>query len=311
MALWVMPGMHIIVLAVLGSYVIMKRPVKWRGLIRYGVICAVLTVVAVGEKSRVKAIQARGFLRVGYLPDRLPFVYKNTASEIVGYDAEMARLLAQDLNVELEFVKLENRTVLEALDEGLCDLVMSGLVVTVDRLLDLEFTQAYMDQTVALLVPDHQVEAFNSAEKLAQMEHPRIGIPDDPFLADKVATILPNAEIEVIESPRPYLRGLHPDLDAVLISAEAGSAWCLIYSNYSVVVPMPWIIKAPTAYTVARKDKEFAAFVSNWIELKDRDGQLQRLFDHWITGAGVKDKTPRWCIARDVLGWGADSTEDE
>lgn len=345
-----MSAMHIIVLAVLGAYVIMGRPLQIKGLVRYGIISLALTVLAiggtrlfmeqviahdytmddvfesmtitkkyapptvhtepqgalppVGPEGRVAAIVERGFLRVGYFPDRLPYIYANKNGEIVGHDAEMAHMLAADLGVKLEFVKLTRYTMQEALDSAYCDLIMAGMVITVDRLQHLSFTRPYMDQTLAFIVPDHQVQIFNDAHNLAQVDSLKIGVPDDPFIRKMVAKIVPGAEIEVLASPRQYLRGKRPDLDAIVQSAEGGSAWCLIYPSYSVAVPLPTVIKAPTAYPVAQKDAQFAAFISRWIDIKESEGELTRLFDQWITGAEAGEQVPRWCVVRDVWGWG-------
>jgi len=345
-----MSAMHIIVLAVLGTYVIMGRPVRWHGLIPYGIVTAVLTVAAIGgtrlvmekalphdytldqvfvgmdftadyppakilepppeplpeigSEGRLAAIKERGFLRVGYLPDRMPFVFRNNEGRISGYDAEMAHMLARDLDVDLQFAKLEHGTIPRVLAENRCDLVMSGLVVTVQRLEEMEFTRPYMDQTLAFLVPDHRVQSFNQLENLARMDSLAIGIAADPFIEQAARQLLPTARLEVIDSPRPYLRGQRPDLDAVVISAESGSAWSLIYPAYSVAVPMPRVIRAPTAYPVAQGDTGFARFLSRWIDIKEKGGDLDRLFKHWIEGADSAEVDHRWCIARDVLGWG-------
>lgn len=345
-----MSAMHIIVLAVLGSYVIMGLPLRIKGLIRFGVISVALTVLAiggtrlllenavphdytmddlfekmsfkrtydaprildgsagplpaVGANGRAAAIKERGFLRVGFFPDRLPFVYSNTQGQIVGYDAEMAHLLAQDLGVDLELMRIAPNAYREVLDDAHCDLIMAGTVVTVDRILEFQFTRSYLDQTLAFLVPDHMASKFSHSQGLAKMDSLRIGVPDDPFILRMAQKLAPGATIETLDSPRPFLRGGRPDLDAVLISAEAGSAWCLIYPSYSVAVPMPLVVQAPTAYAVAQNDKDFADFVTAWIDLKEREGELQRLFDHWIVGLDAAKEGHRWCIARDVLGWG-------
>lgn len=345
-----MSAMHIIVLAVLGAYVILGRPLQWRGLIRYGIISVALTIAAiggtrfvmenavpheytmddafegmgfdrqyplatvhagdqspltpVGPEGRLAAILERGFLRVGYYPDRLPFIYRNSDGAMAGYDAEMAHLLAQDLNVNLEFVKFKPGTMQNVLDEGRCDLIMSGTIITVNRLQKIKFSRSYMDQTMAFLVPDHKIQDFNNADSLAQLKSLKIGVPDDPFIRKAVQDLIPSAQVELLVSPRAYLRGKRPDLDAVVQSAEAGSAWCLIYPAHSVAVPMPMVIKAPTAYPIAQGDVDFAAFVSSWIDIKESEGELERLFDHWIVGKNSGKSGHRWCIVRDVFGIG-------
>jgi len=349
-----MSAMHIIVLAVLGAYIIMGKPLQWKGLIRYGLISALLTFAAiggtrviletaiphdyklddvfvgldfatsypearlhtefpdplppVGPKGRLASIQERGFLRVGYFPDRLPFVFRNSEGRIAGYDAEMAHMLAMDLGVDLEFVRLQPGSLLQALEKPYCDLFMSGAVVTVERLKKMKFSRKYMDQTLAFLVPDHKVSLFNSADNLANQDSLLIGVPDDPFIRASVKKLMPTARFEILTSPRQYLRGNRQDLDAVVYSAEGGSAWSLIYPAYSVAVPMPMVVKAPTAYPVAQNDTEFALFVSNWIDIKESEGQLDRLFNHWITGSDSGQKAHRWCFVRDVMGLGDEAS---
>lgn len=345
-----MSAMHIIVLAVLGSYWIMGLPIRWKGLVRYGIISAAITVLAVGGSRvvmetaiphsyeqgdvfqemtysqeypeavlhdglpeplpggegvpRVRRIKDRGFLRVGYFRDRLPFAYHNTAGQVVGYDAEMAQILAADLGVQLEFVKIEKEDMKQVLDEGRVDLVMSGSVVTTDRLLDYTFSDPYMTQTLAFLVPDHEVGRFSDAAALADLDSVTVGLAADPFIQKVIHRVLPNARQVAIDSPRAYLRGEMPELDAVVYSAQAGSAWTLVYPGYSVAVPHPVVLEAPAAYPVAARDAEFAQFVSQWIDLKRNKGDLAILFDHWITGKTAKEEGPRWSVVRNVFGWG-------
>jgi len=174
----------------------------------------------------------------------------------------------------------------------------------VDRLKRVEFTRPYMDQTLAFLVPDHEIQQFNNAANLAKQDSLRIGVPNDPFILQAVKSLVPNAQIEVVVSPREYMKGNRPELDAVVNSAEGGSAWCLIYPAYSVAVPMPKIYRAPTAYPVAEKDTDFAQFISRWIDIKDSEGELDNLFNHWIVGENSGQQGPRWCVLRDVMGLG-------
>ena len=44
-------------------------------------------------------------------------------------------------------------------------------------------------------------------------------------------------------------------------------------------------------------------FVSNWIDLKRKDGTIDSLYESWILGSASRSKEPRWSIILDVLGW--------
>jgi Na+/H+-dicarboxylate symporter len=138
-----------------------------------------------------------------------------------------------------------------------------------------------------------------------------LGVVDERQIKEAVAEMLPDAKLVPITSSRPFLKGEQPELDAIVHSAEAGSAWCLIYPAYSVAVPRDHLFQAPLAYPVARRDARFALFLSQWLELKRMDGTLQKLYDHWILGLTAKTPVERGAIIFDWLGLGDDELEIE
>ena len=90
--------------------------------------------------SVLDRVRDRGVLRVGYFEDSLPYAFVNRRGELVGFDVEMAFQLARDLGVQAELVPVD-RTVIDAgLDASVCDLVMSGVVVTADRSMHVRFS---------------------------------------------------------------------------------------------------------------------------------------------------------------------------
>ena len=50
-------------------------------------------------------------LRVGYLPDALPFAFINEQGDLVGFDIELAHHLAGELGVTLAFVPVPRETI--------------------------------------------------------------------------------------------------------------------------------------------------------------------------------------------------------
>ena len=94
-----------------------------------------------------------------------------------------------------------------------------------------------------------------------------------------------------------------PDVDAVALPAERGSAWTLLYPQYSVVVPAPGITKVPLAYPIGAHDPSFASFMNTWIDLKRKDGTIQGLYDYWVLGRDAAPRQPRWSVIRNVLHW--------
>ena len=110
----------------------------------------------------LETIEARKVLRVGYLTDALPFAFFNEAGDLVGFDVELAHRLARELGVRIEFVPVDRGRLDQQLAEGYCDIVMSGVVVTTDRARETLFSDSYLDETFAFVVPDDRRERFTS-----------------------------------------------------------------------------------------------------------------------------------------------------
>jgi Na+/H+-dicarboxylate symporter/ABC-type amino acid transport substrate-binding protein len=257
----------------------------------------------VPPRSRLAEIRERGFLRVGYFKDSLPFAFTNVAANLVGFDIEMAHRLARELDVSLEFVQIDRGKVAEYLKKGYCDTIMSGFALTTDRLQEMNFSVPYLDNTIAFVVKDHRRNDFSSREAVQSLKAPKIGIPNVPYYIAKIRNYLPQARLVTLGSPREFFRKRSSDLDAFAYSAEAGSAWTLIYPEYSVVVPLPDTIAVPLAYPTARGDREMVDFLNGWISLKKKDGTIEEVFNYWILGHGAHKKGPRWSVIRNVLHW--------
>jgi len=262
-----------------------------------------LTSPADSTSSRLQQIRARGTLRVGYLSDNMPFAFFNAAHELVGFDIDMAYTLARDLEAKLIFVPVTHEQMAEQLASGYCDIVMSGVVVTPQRAQVMAFSEPYLDQTVAFVVKDYRREQFNSRAAVRNLKAPRIGVPNIPYYIDKVQRYLPQAKIEKLSSVREFFEHRGDDLDALVFSAEAGSAWSLLYPAYTVAIPQPDVLTAPSAYPLPRGDRELADFINIWLELKKRDRTIPSLYDYWIQGKNAVPPKPRWSILRDVLHW--------
>jgi ABC-type amino acid transport substrate-binding protein len=253
-------------------------------------------------QSAMKRIRARKTIRVGYLDDNRPDTYFNGKGELVGLDVEMAHMLARSLGVSLEFVPVDRATLFQQLNEGYCDIIMSGIVITPERAEAASLSRPYMEETLALVVPDYRRSEFSSHQALHRLKAPKLAILDLPYFISFVRQHLPHAKLVVVSSPQEFFTAKGKDLDGFIYSAERGSAWSLLYPEYTVVVPPP-PIALPLTYAMARGDHELLDYVNAFVELKKSDGTLKKLYNYWVLGQFAADTEPRWSVIRDVLHW--------
>ncbi len=253
--------------------------------------------------KRLAAIQARGTLRVGYPSEQLPWAFRNAEGHLVGLDIDLAHLLATELGVGLEFVDVEPAQMAQLLDDGRVDLVVGGLVMTPERALRMRFTEPYMSGTLAFVVRDHERRRFATVPMLRQAGALRIATVGLPHYDNLVRAVLPDVQLVSIRSPRDFFEAPEGRYDALLFSAEGGSAWTLLFPRFSVVVPRPNVVGVPIAFATPKSETELHDYVSTWVALKRQDGSARYLYDFWILGRGAQSTRPRWSVVRDVLGW--------
>ena len=255
------------------------------------------------QTSVLDRIRARRTLRVGYYPDSLPYAFFNARGELVGFDVEMAHQLARDLGVGLELVPVPR--VPGPVDAASCDVVMSGIAIMADRAMDVLYSASYQSETMAFVVPDHQRSAFATWDSVRAMRRIRLGVPRAPYYIRKLRDELPDAEIVPFDAFEAMLSRKDPSIAAFVATAERGSAYTLRHPEFSVVVPKPRPLAVPLAYIIAGRDEPLAEVVNAWVDLKKKDGTIERLFAHWILGRDATPHRRRWSILDDVLRRGS------
>jgi Na+/H+-dicarboxylate symporter len=251
----------------------------------------------------LERIRQRGFLRAGFTKDRLPHAFRNANNDLVGFHVEMLHQLALELGVDLEMVQVAFEDLPRLLNAGYLDMGGVGMAVTTQRLEQVSFAQPHAEETLAFVVRDHRRDEFSSRAAVQRHKTLRLAVLNAPYYIEKVKRYLPQAELVLVESPRDFFRDTSGALDALVFTAESGSAWSLVYPSFSVAVPRPDVLTVPLAFPVARGNEAMVELLSTWIGLKQRDKTIERLYEHWILGQAAAKKGPRWSIVRDVLHW--------
>jgi Na+/H+-dicarboxylate symporter len=260
-----------------------------------------------GVVPALERIRARGTLRVGFIPDMMPYTFINAHGELVGFDVELAGRLARDLGVEkLEFVPTDWGSMPELVANGAIDVMMS-VPYAVYWLRDLRYSVPHIDGIFGFVVRDERREEFATLDEIRQSKGLTIGIPaSTDFMQDRIRSYLGpvDATFVSLSTPREFFEGRRRDIDALFVRAEVGSAWTLLYPEYSVVVPQPVLYKAPAGIAVSRASADLAEFINNWLVIQQASGGVQRAYDYWVLGRGAEQKKPRWSILREVIGVG-------
>ncbi|MCE9679422.1 cation:dicarboxylase symporter family transporter [Shewanella sp. AS1] len=252
--------------------------------------------------ASVHTIRQRNLLRVGYIPSNVPFSYYNNDGELVGFDTAMAVKLAEDLGVKIEFIPFDKDHLARDLNAGFFDIAMSGLSMEIEQMDKLSYTEPVLELNLAIATEDHNVNSYKRTQSILAMDKPRVAYVEHEDLIEEARLYYPNVNFIKIEGYKDFFRQKGGKYDAVVISAEAGSAWTLFFPNYGIAL-LENSSQYPMAYGVALSNHSLLNYVNNWLKLRKVDGHQQRFYNYWMLGKGASEEKPRWSIIRDLLHW--------
>ncbi|MBF9003043.1 transporter substrate-binding domain-containing protein [Vibrio nitrifigilis] len=139
---------------------------------KLGVMILAVTLSVFAHADRLDDIQQRGYLLVGTTGDYKPFSYYD-GKNYSGYDIDVAKYMAKQLNVDIRFVKTTWKGLIPDLQQGKFDIAMGGITRRIDRQLAAEQTQGYMTFGKLFLVQRGQAHLYNT---LAKVNNPKVRV---------------------------------------------------------------------------------------------------------------------------------------
>ncbi|NQK94714.1 transporter substrate-binding domain-containing protein [Streptococcus suis] len=234
------------------------------------------TPTELSNSDQVQAIIERGVLRVGVKQDVPNFGYKNPdTNKFEGMEIDIARKIADELGVDIEFTPVTAQTRGPLLDNGQVDMVIATFTITDERKLLYNFTTPYYTDAVGFLV--NKDSGINDIEDLdgknigvAQGSNTRTLISE---LADKYGLDVSYTELGSYPELSVSLRAHRIDafsVDQSILSGYVSSKSQLMDYSFSA-----------SNYGIATKlsNTELNDYLNSLIEEWTADGSLQSIYD--------------------------------
>lgn len=110
-------------------------------------------------------------LRVGTEPTFAPFEFSDSANQIVGYDIDIVKALANEAGFDVEIVSMPFDGLIPALMTSQLDMAAAGMTITPERAQKVEFSDPYYNSGLSAVVLKSNTNKF---KKLNDLKDSRI-----------------------------------------------------------------------------------------------------------------------------------------
>jgi polar amino acid transport system substrate-binding protein len=233
-----------------------------------------------------------GELRVGMTGSQPPLNMRNKRGKLIGLDVELARALADAMDLELVLVETPFADLISDLEAGKIDLVISSLTITPARNARVAFAGPYLISGSSLLTREELLEEITNLSGLNSAERTWAALEGSTG-EELILEVFPLAKFVMIEDramaidqiARGELDGLIADLPFVSFQlaqkAELGLA----------TLPSPFTTE-PLGIALPPNSPLFANLVQNYLNTLDNTGQLIQMKARWLNAGDWMSEMP-------------------
>ena len=118
--------------------------------------------------SDVAYIKDKGTLIVG-ITDFEPMDYKDDSGNWIGFDADLAAKVAEDLGVEVQFEEIDWDNKILELDNKSIDVVWNGMTLTDEVTNSMACTNAYLNNAQVVVLPSDKADQYPDVDSMKDL----------------------------------------------------------------------------------------------------------------------------------------------
>ena len=223
-----------------------------------------------------------GVLRVGMTVDQPPFNMRNRSKDIVGFDVDLARALAEKMQVKLEIVELPFSELVDAVPGKKIDLAISGLTITPERTRKVSFVGPYTLSGKSILTTARIKAVVETGTDFNDPEI-RIVALENSTSEDFVQRQLPEAAFHSIPN---YNQGIEQlltgEIDAIVADIPVLHLAMLRYPEAELGIIEPYLSVEALGIAIRKDDPQFENLLRNYLHAFDKSGLIPELRKKWF-----------------------------
>jgi len=233
------------------------------------------------KESVIEQVQKRGALRVG-MSTFVPWAMKDKTGNLIGFEIDVAKRLAKDTGVNVEFIPTKWSGIIPALITGKFDVIIGGMGIIPSRNLKVNFSIPY-DHTGMSIVAHKtlaagfsRLEDFNSSSVVIAA---RLG----STAVTAAKKYMPKATLRLFDDEsQAYQELLNGKVHAVVGSAPTPEFQAIKYPTKFFLPLDKSFTREPIGFAVKKGDFDTLNYLNNWIRYVESEGWLKDRKNYWF-----------------------------
>jgi polar amino acid transport system substrate-binding protein len=233
------------------------------------------------DESTIEQVVRRGELRVG-MSTFVPWAMTDKAGNLIGFEIDVARRLAQDLGVKVEFVPTKWAGIIPALLTGKFDAIIGGMGILPQRNLKVNFSIPYDHSGVGIVAHKQLAAGFSRLEDFNRSDvvvTARLGSTS----AAAANKYFPKAQKRFFDDESQVIQELlNGKVHALLGGAPLPTYQALKYPDKLFLPIKGTITREPIGFAVRKGDCDTLNFLDSWIRVVEAEGWLAERKAYWF-----------------------------
>ena len=231
------------------------------------------------KSSIIDKVMRKGKLRVG-LATFVPWAMQDKKGEWVGFEIDVAKQLAEDMGVKIEFVPTKWEGLIPSLLTGKFDLIIAGMTGTPQRALKINFTNPYDYSGMNVVI--HKdfaagVTDYMDLDKKGNTIISRVGTTG----AALAKATFKNATVRLFPDEGPMVQELLNGKAAAFLGSAPQPAQLAAKYPETLMFLDKNLVQQPICIGVPKGDPDTLAYLNNWITTVRNNGFIQKKVDYW------------------------------
>ncbi|MDH3328366.1 MAG: transporter substrate-binding domain-containing protein [Desulfobulbaceae bacterium] len=233
------------------------------------------------QQSTIEQIMKRGVLRVG-MDTFLPWAMKDKNGKFIGFEIDVAKRLAEDMGVKIEFVPTKWSGIIPALLTGKFDVIIGGMGILPKRALKVNFTEPYDYSGMGIVAGKKLAMGFDSLDDFNSPEI-EIACKLGTTAVTAAKKFMPQAKLRLFDDEaHAYQELRNGNVHAVVGSAPRPAFEALKYPETLFLPVRGTFTKEPIGFAVRKGDADTLAFFNSWITGVRYEGWLEERHHYWF-----------------------------